>query len=133
MQLPQGIIGWGVFAVGLLIVTYRVRGIDNPRGWIEWIERQFTYAVNLRFLGGIMLAFALALGYFGGFPQDALGWIFAVSMLIIAVVATGLLLMQNHLRHIVFATAESSDAMIRSMSVIIVLIGLGLMAAPFLL
>ncbi len=131
MQIPQGIMGWTVFATGLLIVSYRIHGIDAPRQWVEWIERQFVYAINLRFLGGILLAVAIGLVYIGGMSQDLLGLLFLLSVALLAIVGIGLLLLQNHLRHIIFATAESSDAMIRWMSVGIVVAGLGLMLAPF--
>lgn len=131
MQLPQGIMGWTVFAVGLLIVAYRVHGIDAPRAWVEWIERQFVYMINLRFIGGIMLAAAIALGYYGGTSQTIIGTLFMFCIVVLAVIGLGLLLLQNHVRHVIFATAEASDAMIRWTSVGIVLLGVGLMFAPF--
>lgn len=131
MQIPQGIMGWTVFTTGLLIVSYRLHGIDAPRAWVEWIERQFVYAINLRFIGGILLVAAVVLGYAGGMSEDLLGFLFALCIAALAIAGLGLLLLQNHLRHIIFATAESSDAMIRWTSVAIVLVGLLLMLAPF--
>jgi hypothetical protein len=133
MEIPQGIMEWTIFVTGLVIVAYRVHGIDAPRAWVEWLERQFIHAVNLRFIGGILLAAALALGYLGGTAQTLMGTIFMLCIALLAIIGLGLLLLQNHLRHIIFATAESSDSMIRWSSVAIVLVGLALMAAPFYL
>jgi hypothetical protein len=131
MQIPQGIVGWSVFATGLLIVAYRIHGIDAPRVWVETMERQFTYGMRLRYVGGILLAAALALTYFGGFPTSLLGRIFTVCVTVIGIVGMCLLFLQNHLRHLLLASAEGSDNMLRIVSIVIVLIGLGLMVAPF--
>src|SRR3989344_7248558 len=134
MQIPQGVPGWTIFLTGLLIVAYRVHGIDAPRHWIEWVERQFTYIVKLRFVGGILLAIALATGYFGGIakPSPSISYLlFVICILVLAWVGMGLLVFQNHIRHIVFATAESSDRMIQISSVVIVLAGLCIALAPF--
>jgi hypothetical protein len=133
MQLPQGIIGWTVFGTGLLLTLYRVHGIDAPRAWVEWVERQFAYAINLRFVGGILLIAAGVLGYFGGRQETILGTLFMFCIAILALVGLGLLLLQNHVRHIIFASAESSDTMLRITSIIFVLIAMGIAIAPFFL
>jgi hypothetical protein len=133
MQLPHNIIGWTIFGTGLLLTLYRLHGIDSPRPWVEWIERQFAYAINLRFIGGILIAAVVALGYFGGIQATAMGWLFLGCLVLLGLVGLGLLIFQNHLRHIVFASAEGSDKMLRITSIVVVIIGLGLCLAPFFL
>ena len=131
MQIPSSFIGWSVFTTGLLIVAYRIHGIDGPRAWIEWIERQFTYSTNLRIIGAVFLLVAITLGFFGGLQAGIIGNLFVFCVTILGLVGLSLLVLQNHARHVIFATAESSDLKIRISSVIIVLIGMGLMIAPF--
>lgn len=131
MHLPQGIMGWTVFATGLLLTLYRVHGIDAPRPWVESVERQFTYIINLRFLGGILLAAAIVLGYFGGRSETLLGLLFMLCIAILALLGFGLLLLQNHVRHFIFASAESSDAMLRITSIIFVVVTMCVTLAPF--
>jgi len=132
LHLPQGIIGWTLFLSGLLIITFRIRGIDAPRQWAESIERMFVYAINLRFLGGVFFAGALTLGYFAGVQQGFLAVLFYLCLLMFLANGIGLLVFQNHLRHLIVASAESSDTKLRIMSIIIILSGLALMLAPFL-
>jgi hypothetical protein len=132
MHLPQGIAGWIVFAAGLLIVAYRIHGIDAPRTWIEWVERQFSAIIPMRFVGGGVLAATLILGYFGGKPQFTLiGMLYLFSLALFAFIGLGLLVYQNHLRHFVFASAESSDKMLRFSSIGFVLLGLAMALLPF--
>jgi hypothetical protein len=133
MHLPQGIMGWTVFATGLMLTLYRVHGIDAPRSWVEWVERQFTYIINLRFVGGILLIAAGTLGYLGGRSETLLGLLFMLCIAILALTGIGLLLLQNHMRHIIFASAESSDTMLRVSSIIFVLVAMALAIAPFFL
>jgi uncharacterized protein YjeT (DUF2065 family) len=134
LHIPTGIMGWTIFATGLLIVSYRIHGIDSPRPWVETVERQFVHMTNLRLFGALAIIIALALAFFGGALAGVygiIGTLFVMSLAILLLVGLGLLAFQNTLRHIVFATAEASDAIIRGMSVVIVLIGLGFMLAPF--
>jgi hypothetical protein len=125
--------GWTVFATGLLVVAYRIHGIDAPRSWIEWVERQFTYIVKLRFFGGILVVAALALAYLGGMPKspNLLVMVFWLSLILLFALGFGLLVLQNHVRHLVLASAESSDVKLRIASIIVVLISLGWLLAPF--
>jgi hypothetical protein len=125
--------GWTVFATGLLVVAYRIHGIDAPRSWIEWVERQFTYIVKLRFFGGILVVAALALAYLGGMPKspNLLAMVFWLSLILLFALGFGLLVLQNHVRHLVLASAESSDVKLRIASIIVVLISLGWLLAPF--
>ncbi len=131
LHFPQNIVGWSVFVFGLILVSYRIHGIDAPRTWIEWVERRFTYGIVLRFIGAIMMI-AAALAWYFSTPQGLLGILFVAAMSILIVVGFGLLILQNHTRSLVFATAESTDNMIRISSIIIIIIGLCFMIAPFL-
>ena len=133
MQIPHGIEGWTIFITGLLIVGFRIHGIDAPRAWVEWVERQFTYATNLRYIGAVLVIAGAALVYFGGFSSGLLGSLFLICAALLIVIGLSMMLLQNHLRHIVFASAEGSDKMLRIMSIVIVLFGLGLALAPFFL
>ncbi len=130
LHFPADMIGWSVFIFGLILVAYRIHGIDAPRTWIEWMERRFTYAIPLRFIGGILLAIAASVSWFA-IPKGVLGILFIIGMAVLGLAGFGLLILQNHIRSLFFATAESSDSMIRLTSVILVLIGLGFMLAPF--
>jgi len=131
MHLPQGIQGWAVFLTGLLIIAYRIHGIDAPRTWVEWLERQFAYTINLRFIGGITLAIALVLAYFGGTGQTMVGLLFLASVAMLALVGLGLLVFQNHVRLFIVASAEGSDMTLRVTSVLIVLAALVWALVPF--
>jgi hypothetical protein len=130
MHLPQGIAGWGVFATGLVVIAYRIHGIDAPRAWIEWVERRFVYATNVRAVGLVFLVIAALLGYFGK-PVGAIAPFFRASVALLSLVALLLIVLQNHARHIALATAEASDAKIRIGSVIVTLLGLGLALCAF--
>jgi uncharacterized protein YjeT (DUF2065 family) len=131
-HLPADIAAWCVFAFGLLLVAYRIHGIDAPRTWVEWMERRFTYAIHLRFIGGILILTSATASWFV-LPKDVIGILFTIAMAVLALAGFGLLVLQNHARALILATAESSDAMIRIMSIIVVVIGLCFMAAPFFL
>jgi uncharacterized protein YjeT (DUF2065 family) len=115
----------------LLLIAYRLRGIDNPRAWIEGLERRFAYATVLRFHGGILLALALVLLWFLKTPSSAVGWIAFVCWIVAAIVGLSLLALQNHARHLIIAGAESSDQLLRITSIVIVLAGLALAVLPF--
>ena len=133
VHLPVGIPGWTVFVTGLLIVAYRIHGIDNPRAWAEALEHQFTTKRPLQFLGGLLLIGALALGWLGIAPGGALGWLYAFSIGMLALLGLGLAVAQNHLRLLVVATAEAEDKTIRLTSGIIVVTGLLWALAPWFL
>jgi hypothetical protein len=130
LHFPQGVIGWTVSAFGLLVVAYRLHGVDAPRTWIEGLERQFTYMIQLRFLGGILLLLGAAPLFFAQ-PDGPLGVLFLIATAVAMLVGFGLLLFQNHVRSLVIATAEGKDMNIRIVSIIITLLGLGFMVAPF--
>lgn len=127
-MLPQGIAGWTVAAAGLLLIALRAYGAWRPRTWAEWTERQFVHAWELRVLGALLLAAALILAILAEFPQGLLRWIFPVVIAATGLLGTGLLLLQNHVRHLVLATAEGSDAGIRVGSVLVILLGLLMIA-----
>ena len=131
LHIPQDIAAWAVFVFGMFLVAYRIHGIDAPRSWIEWVERQFTYAMNLRFYGGFLLLAVIAVLYFGRPTGTILSFLFIAGMSVLALVGLCLLLLLNHLRSLIVATAEGSDRGIRLMSVFLTLLGLGCMLAPF--
>jgi uncharacterized protein YjeT (DUF2065 family) len=133
LHFPQGLHGWTVFATGILLIAYRIRGIDAPRAWAEWIERQFAYAINLRFIGGILLIIAALLGYYGSPTRTLLGLLFAISVAVLGVAGLALLFFQNHARHMVIATAESSDMVLRIASILTVVVGFAFVLLPFFL
>jgi|GEM_PF-4113788 len=133
IHFPEGLVGWTIFAAGLLLVAYRIRGIDAPRTWIEWVERQFTYAINLRFIGAMIIILIAPVMYLR-WDSDASAILvntFRVSSLLILLTGFGLLAFQNHTRHLLFATAESSDKNIRISSGALVIIGTSMMLLPF--
>lgn len=117
--------------MGLLIVAYRAGGIGRPREWIEWIERRFVYGMELRFLGGFLLAVVAALAYLGGSADGLVGGMYAVSLTVLGLAGLGLLVTQNQARHIILGTAESGDATIRYVSIGMVVLGLLWALAPW--
>lgn len=131
LHIPQDVAAWAVFVFGALLVAYRIHGIDAPRSWIEWVERRFTYAMNLRFFGGFLLLAVIAALYLGRPTGAILSFMFIAGMSVLALVGLCLLLLQNHLRSLILATAEGSDRGIRLMSILLTLLGLGCMLAPF--
>jgi uncharacterized membrane protein len=130
MHFPSTIASWSVFGFGLLLVAFRIHGIDAPRTWIEWVERRFIYMMALRFVGAILLVLAITV-LLVAIPQGLLAPLFYTGMAALALAGFGLLFVQNHVRLLLFATAESTDMKIRVSSAILTLIGLGFMVAPF--
>jgi uncharacterized protein YjeT (DUF2065 family) len=133
VHLPQGIAGWTVFCTGILIALYRIHGIDAPRAWIELIERQFTHSRAVRFAGALLAIVSAGIGYLAIAPQGAMLWLFIVSLTMLELTGLCLALAPNHAHHLVFATAEEEDTWLRVASVVIVLFGLGLALAPWML
>ncbi len=124
VQLPVGVSGWTTFLFGLAIIAYRIHGIDNPRAWIEWLERRFVNVRLLQFLGALLLTVLLFIVTYGEPSQGVLGWLFISSCAAMFTVGVSLILAVNHLRHLVLATAEASDEHVRIVSIVITLIGL---------
>ncbi|MDD9953320.1 MAG: hypothetical protein OXR66_03220 [Candidatus Woesearchaeota archaeon] len=132
VHLPAGIAGWAVFVSGLVLIAYRVRGIDAPRAWVEWMERQFVYERNLRIIGGCLLLATLVVWWLGS-GEGTIGTIFTYCMLLFCIAGFGLLLTQNHLRLLFVATGEATDNMIKYVSIGFVVVGLLLALAPWFL
>lgn len=133
VHLPQGVHGWTIFATGLLIVAYRVHGIDSPRAWIEWLERQFTGRRPLQLTGGIVVLAAFTLAWFAQPQSGILWWLFAFSVGLFILCGIGLVAAQNQVRMMVVATAEAADKTIRISSIAITLLGLLWALAPWFL
>jgi uncharacterized protein YjeT (DUF2065 family) len=130
MLIPQGVNQWFVAIVGLILVLLRGWGTIKPRAWVETTERRFVESIKLRFIGGIFLAAAIAVSYFGKIEVTLIGGLFFFSVLILGILGFFLAVLQNHLRHMIIASAESSDLKLRIVSIVVVLIGL-VMAASF--
>lgn len=127
VQIPAGVEGWSVFFTGLLIVAYRVHGIDSPREWIGWLEARFTDMRTLQFIGAVLIAMAASLIYHG----DLAGWLFAFSVALLGIIGFGLLFATNHMRMLVLATAEADDKHIRIVSIVVTIIGMIWMLIPW--
>ena len=131
VQLPAGIEGWTVFGFGILIIAYRSWGVFDPRQWIEWVERQFAYETNLRFIGAFPLGIAFLLYRYAELSGTFITTLFALSVMITGLIGLGLVATPNHVRHLVMATAEVEDKWLKWVSVGIVVIGLLWTLAPW--
>lgn len=131
--IPAGILEWTFGIFGLFLIIVSIWGMKTPRAWIEWIERRFTYTTNLHAIGLLILLGAGTIYYFAG--SLALTLNEALFLLVVEIMATsglGLLFFQNHLRHIVIATAEWSDLKIKLACIVAILAGLALVALAIL-
>ena len=124
VHLPSGIPGWTVFLTGLLLIAYRVHGIDAPRAWIEWVEARFTAKRTLQFAGGIIALLGVMLASLSPVPEGFVGWLFVFSIALFVTLGIALAATQNHVRMLVVATAEAEDKQIRIASIVLTVLGL---------
>lgn len=131
--IPAGMFEWTFGIFGLLLIATRAWGARNPRAWIEWVERRFTYTTNLHAIGLLMLIAAGTIFYFAGEITLSLNSIlFLIVFEIMTAAGLGLLFFQNHLRHLTIATAEWSDTKIRIACIATIIVGLALVALAIL-
>jgi len=133
VHFPVGVQGWVIFFTGLLIVAYRIHGIDAPRSWIEAVERQFADTRKLQLIGVLLMIATLAFVYLSSTISGLLGWLYVLSCTLLFVVGTSLVVATNHVRHTVMATAEAEDKTIRLVSSITVVLGLLWALVPWFL
>lgn len=132
-HFPAGLASWISVACGVAIILAYMRGIDEPRPWIEWIERRFAYSVRMRFIGGVQFALALLGWWLVRFEMSTVGRLTQFALIIVGFSGLAMLAAQNPARHLAIALAEQNDWVIRTVAIAVTLLGLALVVAPFVL
>lgn len=124
--------GWICAVAGLLFVVSSAHGMAAPRPWLEWVERRFAYVVRMRFVGGALLLLAGGSLFFLPADGTLIAKLALAGLTILCIVAVGLLALQDHLRHLLIATAEQNDIVVRIIASLITLAGIAMLVLPFL-
>lgn len=132
-HFPAGLVSWISVACGVTIILAYMRGIDEPRPWIEWIERRFAYSVRMRFIGGTQFALALLGWWLVRFETSTMGRLTQFALVVVALSGFAMLAVQNPARHLAIALAEQNDWAIRAVTIAMTLFGLALVVVPFIL
>lgn len=131
VRIPNDLLSATAILSGALILLGHLRGIDEPRLWIERIERRFAYGVRMRFVGGLLFALSIAAWWA---TAGGAGLLLPVTRLVLAylsIAGAAMLVAQNLARHLVIAVAEQNDLSIRLLAGLLVLLGLSLVVLPF--
>ncbi len=131
IHIPTDLLSAVAILSGVLILLAHMRGIDEPRPWIERIERRFAYGVRMRFVGGLLFAFAIAAWWATLGGSGALLPLTRLVLVYIGVAGAAMLIAQNLARHLVIAVAEQNDISIRLLAGLLVLLGVALLVLPF--